>query len=382
MPAATLRGTRLRARAIRMRLRSVVVVLVLALAGCTTPAPRPAPPPAPRAGAELAATEVTEAFVTALSPVDNIDSIATWITPEGGTWLIATAKDSGRLIVFDGESGATLRSVGAPGSAPGQFNRPNGIAVFGDFVFVVERDNHRVQVLSLPDFTPAGTFGDADLKKPYGLWLREGAPLELEVDVTDSYQEADDSLPPLEALDERVKRYRVILGERGVESAALLQRFGDTGEAGAIRWIESIVGDPQHDRLLIPEEYIETEPGEIRLYDLAGRYLGRDLGAGMFGGQPEGLALYACADGSGYWIATDQQLDSNRFHVFERGSLQHVGTFHGRTVQFTDGVALHPVPTPRFPAGVFYAVHHDQGVVAFDWRDVASALGLRQGCAP
>lgn len=365
-----------------MRLRPAAVVLVLGLAGCTAQAPKPTPPAPPRAGADIAATEVAEAFVTALTPVDNIDSIATWITPEGGTWLIATAKDSGRLIVFDGDSGATLRTFGSLGSAPGQFRRPNGIAVFGDLVFVVERDNHRVQVLALPDFTPVATFGDGELVKPYGLWLRETAPFELEVDVTDSYQQPDDTLPPLAALDRRVKRFRVLLGDDGVERASLVTQFGDTTPAGAVRWIESIVGDPLHDRLLIPEEYIDEEPGEIRLYDLAGRYQGRDLGSRMFGGQPEGLALYACADGSGYWIATDQQLDSNRFHVFERRSLQHVGTFHGRTVQFTDGVALHPVPTPRFPNGVFYAVHHDQGVVAFDWRDVAGALSLQRGCPP
>jgi 3-phytase len=365
-----------------MRLRPAAAVLILGLAACAGPEPRPTPPPAPRAGQEVAATEVVETFVTALSPVDNIDSIATWITPEGGTWLIATAKDSGRLIVFDGDSGATLRSVGTPGSAPGQFQRPNGIAVFGDLVFVVERDNHRVQVLTLPDFSPAGMFGSEELAKPYGLWLRESAPLELEVDVTDSYQAADDSLPPLSALDRRVKRFHVTLGEAGVEQAALLLSYGDTSEAGAVRWIESIVGDPLHDRVLIPEEYIESEPGEIRVYGHDGRYRQRDLGSGMFGGQPEGLALYDCADGSGWWIATDQQLDSNRFHVFDRASLEHVGSFQGRTVQFTDGVALHPLPTPRFPNGVFYAVHKDQGVVAFDWRNVAAALNLPAGCPP
>jgi len=362
-----------------LRRLGVAVAVPVLFAACTaTPPPKPSAPPH---GDGLAATGVEEAFVTALSPVDNIDSIATWTTPEGGTWLIATAKDSGRLIVFDGDSGAQLRTVGAPGQAPGQFSRPNGIAIFGDLAFVVERDNHRVQVLELPDFVPLDTFGEAELLKPYGLWLNETAPLELEVLVTDSYQTADNSVPPLAQLDRRVKRFRVSLDGEGRVDARLEQAFGDTGEGGAVRWIESIVGDIQHDRLLIPEEYIEEEPGEIRLYDLAGRYTGQDLGRGLFGGQPEGIALYDCADGSGYWIATDQQLHTNRFHVFDRASLEHLGSFHGGTVQFTDGVTLHPFPTPRFPAGVFYAVHHDQGVVAFDWRDVAAALNLRAGCA-
>lgn len=361
-------------------MRLVLFATVAVLTACAAPAPRPEAAPAPVAEGP-ASILVKEAFVTMLSPVDNIDSIATWVTPEGGLWLIATAKDSGRLVVFDGDSGETLRSVGASGTEPGQFQRPNGIAVFGDLAFVVERDNHRVQVLRLPDFTPAGMFGAEVLLKPYGLWLRESAPMELQLDVTDSYQNADNSLPALSELDRRVKRFRVMLGDDGVESALLETSYGDTSDAGAVRWIESIVGYLLQDRWLIPEEYIEDEPGEIRVYDGSGRYQGVDLGGGMFGGQPEGLALYDCPDGSGYWIATDQQLDTNRFHVFDRRSLEHVGSFHGATVKFTDGVALHPAPSARFPAGAFYAVHHDQGVVAFDWRDVAGALDLKAGCA-
>jgi 3-phytase len=359
--------------------RLLTASLCLALAACAMPPPKP-DAPVDVAGDGLAATAIQEAFVTSLTPLDNIDSIATWITPEGNTWLIATAKDSGQLIVFDGDSGQTLQHVGSSGGELGQFLRPNGIAVFGDLVFVVERDNHRVQALALPDFKPVAVFGVADLLQPYGIWINEVAPLELDVYVTDSYQMPDRSVPPLEQLGERVKRFRILLDDDGIIDGGVRLRVGDTTARGAIRWTESIVGDPLHDRLLIPEEYIENEPGEIRLYSEDGRYLGANVGRGLFGGQPEGLALYDCADGSGYWIATDQQLESNRFHVFDRRSLEHLGSFHGNTVQFTDGVALHPVPTSRFPAGVFYAVHHDQGVVAFDWRDIAATLSLRPGC--
>lgn len=324
---------------------------------------------------------IREVFVTALSPADNIDSIATWTAPTGAVWVIATAKDSGRLVVFDGDSGATVRSFGTIGTRPGEFMRPNGIAVHGDLVFVVERDNHRVQVLRLPEFSTAGLFGAEDLIKPYGLWIHEASPQELQIDVTDSYQRSDGSPPALKELDRRVKRFRVRLGPQGVEDARLESQYGDTSEEGAVRWIESIVGDPLHDQILIPEEFIDAEPGEIRLYHLDGRFRGANFGQGLFGGQPEGLVLQGCDDGGGWWIATDQQVDSNRFHVFERGSLAHHGSFRGAIVQFTDGVALHPWPTARFPAGAFYAVHLDQGVAAFDWREVADAVGFAPVCS-
>jgi 3-phytase len=61
-------------------------------------------------------------------------------------------------------------------------------------------------------------------------------------------------------------------------------------------------------------------------------------------------------------------------------TLHHLGAFAGETVANTDGIWLHQAGTRRFPQGVFYAVHDDQGVGAFDWREVAAALKLRATC--
>ena len=54
---------------------------------------------------------IAEAFVTALTPKDNIDSPASWRAPDGKTWLFATAKEGKGLVLYDGDTGATLRSV-------------------------------------------------------------------------------------------------------------------------------------------------------------------------------------------------------------------------------------------------------------------------------
>lgn len=37
--------------------------------------------------------------------------------------------------------------------------------------------------------------------------------------------------------------------------------------------------------------------------------------------------------------------------------------------------------TKAFPQGVFYAVHDDMRLGAFDWRGIATALSLREACA-
>lgn len=109
--------------------------------------------------AKVAHEVVSEAFITALTPADNLDSPASWMTPDGSRWVIATAKGTHALVVFDGDSGKRLRVVGGKGKALGKLDRPNGISVVDDLVFVVERDNRRVQVFSLPDFKTLTAFG-------------------------------------------------------------------------------------------------------------------------------------------------------------------------------------------------------------------------------
>lgn len=322
---------------------------------------------------------VDEAFVTPSTPADNLDSPAAWEAPDGKRWVITTAKKTGELVVFDGDTGERLRTVGGKGAAPGKLDRPNGIAVVGDLALVVERDNHRVQAFSLPAFKSVAVFGAAELKKPYGLWAHEkdGG---IEVIVSDNYMLGADeeTVPPLADLGQRFRRYQ--LARQGdAWKATLTQTFGDTTQAGAIRVAESVFGDPANDRLLLAEEDVPagTRLREYRLSD--GTYAGKDIGADLYKAQAEGIALLACQDGSGYWIGTDQFKDRTLFHVFDRKTLAPVGAFSGKVTANTDGVWMDVRGDARFPQSVLYALHDDQAVAAFDWRDIAKTLKL-QAC--
>jgi len=322
---------------------------------------------------------ISETFLTPAMPEANLDSPAAWRAPDGRRWVITTAKGTHQLIVFDGDSGVRLREVGSKGTALGEMNRPNGISVIEDLLFVVERDNRRVQLFALPTFEPLAAFGDDVLREPYGLWVRS-AGAGYEVIVSDNYMSpADkDAPPPLAELGQRFRRFEVTR-EGGRWQGKASGSFGDTTAQGAIRIAESLHGDPTNDRLMIAEE--DTAVGtQLREYGLDGRYRGRNVGAGLFKAQAEGMALLQCADGSGYWIATDQFKDRSLFHVFDRRTLEHVGAFSGRITANTDGVWLDPRGDTRFPKGVFYALHDDQAVAAFDWRDVSKALRLKD-CA-
>lgn len=350
------------------------------LASCATaPRQHTSRPPAPTPTSQPDAV-VAEAWISTPVPADELDSVAAWPTEDGQVWLIATAKSSHRLAVYDGDTGARLRSFGGRGSALGQFDRPNGIGVFGDLLFVAERDNHRVQVLRLPDFTPLASIGDEVLKVPYGLWLEETGPGELELFVTDSFMGnfQTGQLPPMADLNQRIKRFHVRVDDQGGVHATLAATFGATSDAGALRMVESIAGDPAHDRLLIADE--DRRVGStLRDYTLSGDY--RDFSLPVFDADAEGVALWACDADAGYWIAVDQ-LTPTLFRVFDRATLAPRGIFRGQVVSNTDGETLHAAPSRRFPHGALYVLHDDKSLAAFDLRDVATALKLGNGCVP
>ncbi len=333
---------------------------------------------------------MAEAYVSEAVSDDELDSLATWRHPDGTVWLIATAKSSHRLVVFDADTGERLRTVGGEGSDPGQFKRPNGIAVAGDRAFVVERDNRRVQVFSLPDFTPLGSFGEAQMRAPYGLWLN---PLSAQANgsdaidlyITDSFMDGPryETLPPLDQLDQRVRHYRLRFDTHGGFVAEALGNFGDTRDATALRVVESLAGDTSRQTLLIADEFsdpVQRRGSTLREYSLDGRFTGRSAPRTSFETEVEGVALWRCAKQRGYWIAVDQRPDLTAFRLFDRKTLTTRGSFSGRTVAATDGISLRTAPSPRFPAGALFAVHRDKAVAAFDLRDIARALKLPATC--
>lgn len=356
----------------------MAVVLLVMLTACAAQASKPTATP------RLPPKVVAETYVSPEVPGDELDSLATWRHADGTTWLIATAKSSHRLAVFDADTGAYLRHIGEKGAELGQFKRPNGIAVLGNFLFVVERDNRRVQVFALPEFRPLGSFGHDQLRAPYGLWLNPaslpGNNGALDVYITDNFMEGAqfDVVPPLEQLNQRVRRYQLRFSIDGSFVAESLGSFGDTSEANALRIVESIAGDPSRDRLLIADEY--QPQSTLREYTLAGLATGRHIPDNTFSFEAEGVALWSCRRGKGYWVAVDQLSPLTIFHFFDRATLTRAGSITGRTVAATDGISLRIAPSKRFPNGALFAVDRDKSVAAFDLRAIVTALKLDRSC--
>jgi 3-phytase len=359
------------------RLTCLAAAVALVGAGCGR-SDAPAPSKSASASEPQAPARLTEVWQTERDTLDNIDSPAVWHGPDGQHWLLSTAKTTDVLVVNDAATGKELRRVGGPGTALGELERPNGIFVIDDLAMVVERDNHRVQVFRLPAFTPVGIFGTSLLKKPYGIAVYPAAEAGSYVAyVTDNYEMADESVPPDSMLGQRVRQFHVAVGAKTLK-AEPMAAFGDTSGPGVLKVVESIAADVPNNRLLIAEE-LETA-SLIKVYTLDGKFTGQTIDSGLFPNQAEGIILYACGDTAGYWVTTDQGMTTNTFHVFDRQSLAHVGSFQGKATLNTDGIALTQRGFGDFPNGAFYAVHNDGNVAAFSWTAIAEALNLRKDC--
>jgi 3-phytase len=267
---------------------------------------------------------------------------------------------------------------------PGEFSRPNGIWIEGDILYVVERDNRRVQVLTLPDFSFRGFIGEGQLHKPYGIYVQPLKENIHRVYVSDNYDrahlKANQEGPPATApsdYSERVRLFHVVLDREAARTASdektsLPSAFGETQGPGVLEVVESLHGDTEYNRLLVSDE--DSTEHNIKIYTLSGDFTGEIIGEGIFRHEPEGIALYERNKEEGLWICTDQGPRKSIFHVFDRETLEYRGSFHGRYTANTDGICLSAHSSRRYPAGVLYAVDDDQRVAAFSWEEVLSAM--------
>lgn len=316
---------------------------------------------------------INEVFQTTSDTTDNVDSPAFWQSENGENWIITTAKESDVLIVDDATTGKNIKRIGKTGIELGQFDRPNGIFVIDDYCFVVERDNHRVQLFTLPEFQSLIAFGDSILIKPYGIFINKVNAGQYEVFVTDNYETQNEQTPPINELNKRIHKFIINISDSSImwnhHSA-----FGDTTEPGALKIVESICGDPQHNNLLIAEE--DVSQSSVKVYDFNGKFTGKIFGKGLFKSQVEGIALYDCGDGKGYWIVTDQSDSTNKFLFFDRTTFKYINSFTANKTTNTDGIWLTQIPFSKYTKGAFFAVNNDTNVSMFDLTEIVKKLNL------
>ena len=320
---------------------------------------------------------IKEAFTTLRDESNNVDSPALWHGDNGQNWLLATAKEGNVIIVYDASTGEKINQFGQLGNASGDLSRPNGIAVIDNYAVIVERDNQRIQIFSLPDLKPLGTFGESILRVPYGLTI-DKFDGKYNLYVTDNYEMADESTPPADSLGQRVHQFKFTVENNQVKSEHV-KAFGATSGDGILYKVESILIDRVYNRLLIADEHEEYR--NVKIYDLDGNFTGQLISNKYFFFEPEGIVLWPCEkDNSGYYLMVDQGKINNTFQVFDRITLEYIGGFGGEITRNTDGIAITQKTFGDFKYGAFYPVHNDGSLMAIAWEDIAKSLNLRNDC--
>ena len=93
-----------------------------------------------------------------------------------------------------------------------------------------------------------------------------------------------------------------------------------------------------------------------------GNVIIEDIGQFDRGNDPEGIALVKTSKDEGYWICTEQSKDDNRFHLFDRKTLEFKKTLYLDEVSYTDGI------TTAYMHGKWYlyAVDNDMRIVSYE----------------
>lgn len=261
--------------------------------------------------------------------------------------IVVTVKDKNEIHVYNAMNGEFKKSIKRDNAFP------NGVTTINDqFVLVTERDNKQVAVFnSSMDFL--GTFGNDELRSPYGITFYKQEDGLYKVLVTDSYEYNNPR-------EDRILTWDFTIDNESfnVSSASVLGNQ-------TLYQVESIYADQHYQTLLVAEEMQEHH--KVMALDLmTGEVKKEDLGNFNRGNDPEGIALVINKDNNGYWICTEQSKTDNRFHLYDRKTLEYMNTMYLDNVSYTDGIATAYMHGKWF----LYAVDNDARVVAFELPEI------------
>ena len=128
-------------------------------------------------GVHVTVATLNEEYVGEFSQFGEAAGDMYWPTScalDGDNNLYVADEYLNRITVYT-EDGDYVSHWGEPGSGPGQFNGPSGIAIVGDTMWLVDSKNHRVQSYGLDgsfksQFGEAGS-GNGQLNMPWGIAL-------------------------------------------------------------------------------------------------------------------------------------------------------------------------------------------------------------------
>lgn len=188
--------------------------------------------------------------------------LAFWHSPDGNHLAVASSPDDDNIIVYDAEKKTVIERIGKPGKEPGEFKNPGDIRVVDYIAFVLDRGNHRVQALILPELKPFGIIGDDRLKNPSHMAVYRIEYGAYYLYITDDPQKEPDGGY------EHIMRFSTGISLSSAHSN-YLQTFGYTPGEGYLADVTSLAVDQLQKCLVVNE----GAAGKTRKYSLDGDYI-------------------------------------------------------------------------------------------------------------
>lgn len=257
--------------------------------------------------------------------------------------IVVTVKDKNEIHLYNAMNGKFKKSISREGAFP------NGVTVINDqFVLVTERDNKHVAVFNT-SMEFLGSFGMNELRSPYGITFYKLDDKKYKVFVTDSYEYNNP------------KQDRILSWEFSIDENTFAVNAASVFGSPTLYQVESLHVDKHFKTMLVAEEMEEHH--KVMALDLEnGQTKVKDLGNFNRGNDPEGIALVIGKNNTGYWICTEQSKTDNRFHLYDRQTLEYITTMYLDDVSYTDGIATAYMHGKWF----LYAVDNDARVAAFE----------------
>ena len=75
---------------------------------------------------------------------DKFDSITSW-----NNLILVSNKNKHTILCYEKNSGKLVHTIGSKGFDYDKFNKPSGLKVINDYLFIVEKDNKRCQIVNM-----------------------------------------------------------------------------------------------------------------------------------------------------------------------------------------------------------------------------------------
>jgi 3-phytase len=224
-------------------------------------------------------------------------------------WLFILSQDSNKIFILNALSGKYIKSLGSHGDAIGQFDTPSDMSIYDDYLFILERDNHRIQIFSLPELKFVGIIGEVELTAPNCL-----ETIKLRKD-NKNYccVYVGDNLDNKPSRNKCYFKFILELNESGIYDTEVTRY--EPKEKSQLGFIQSIKYDGVQDNLYIVDKLSK----DVKIFNFNDQYKSTIL-KNYFKGNPGEINIIQ----NNIFIGDFSRLD-NFFHIFSR-NFKHENT--------------------------------------------------------